>query len=188
MIQKIPQKIGAMPALVHLGMIGAAYVGFILIKGRLDSSYEASGHPVDYATGQTSFSAEIIEGYYAAMQAQGTLDVYVKTQVIDFGFIAMIVLLAVLIGSLVMRVNSGNWGKRIGLGGMIAGVAGAAADTVENLISFWMLAQPDDISNPVAMVYSTFAVMKFGLLTLAMGLVLLGFVWAAVTAVARRFA
>jgi len=35
---------------------------FQIARTRLDASYAASGYPVDYATGQLSFSAERLEG------------------------------------------------------------------------------------------------------------------------------
>jgi len=69
----------SLPPVAHIVCAVAAFMGFQWAKGLLDASYAASGHPVDYVTGQTSFSGEIIKGYYATMQDAGSLDVYWQT-------------------------------------------------------------------------------------------------------------
>ncbi|NBR89593.1 MAG: hypothetical protein EBS68_06705, partial [Rhodobacteraceae bacterium] len=68
--------------------------------------------------------------------------------------------------------KAGSWGRRVGGLAALSGIAGASFDALENLISFVMLAKPDAISQAVAMAYSSAAAAKFGLLTLAMALVI----------------
>ena len=155
----------------HLLATAAAFGAFQLAKAQLDASYAASGYPVDYATGQLSFSAERLEGYYAVMAQAGTLDVYLRTQIIDFGFIASVMPLSALLGTLVSRV--GGWARGLGLAAAVLGIAGAGFDVLENLLSFVILAQPDQIAPPMALAYSSAAAVKFALLTGAMGAVLL---------------
>ena len=162
-----------LPAIAHLAAAAVAFGGFQWVKGRLDASYAASGHPVDYATGQLAFDARLIEGYYAHMIEAGTLDVYWQTQFIDFGFIAAVTALAVLLGTLAARFGGrinrlGVWGWNLGLAAAILGVSGAAFDALENLLSFFMLANPQAIPQPLALAYSTSAAVKFALLTAAM--------------------
>ncbi len=55
-------KILNRPLCAHLILAAASIGWFLWIKGKLDMSYAASKHPVDYATGQTSFSADMIKG------------------------------------------------------------------------------------------------------------------------------
>jgi hypothetical protein len=162
-----------LPLWLHGGLAGGAFVAFQVVKAALDASYAASGHPVDYATGQLAFDADRIEGYYATMQAAGTLDVYVRTQIIDFGFIACVMALGLLLGTLVARLGRpGSLGRRVALVAAGLAVLGAGFDAAENLLSFVMLARPDAIAQPVALAYSTAAAVKFGLLTLAMAALL----------------
>lgn len=159
---------------IHLAAAAATFAGFNLVKTRLDASYAASGHPVDYATGQTAFSAEKVMGWYAQMQGKGTLEIYHQTQIIDFAFLSMIALIGILLGTLAARFSAaGTWGRKLGLAVAVLAMAGAAMDAAENLVSFAMLAQPEAIPQALAVVYSSFAVVKFACLTTAMlGLVL----------------
>jgi hypothetical protein len=162
-----------LPLAAHLGATALAFGGFQWIKSRLDASYAASGHPVDYATGQLAFDAQMIESYYARMIEAGTLPVYVQTQFLDFGFIAAIMTMSVLFGTLTARLGArinrpGVWGWWAGLAAALLGVAGASFDVLENLLSFVMLDRPQAIPQPLALAYSTAAAAKFALLTSAM--------------------
>lgn len=157
----------------HICAAASAFGAFNWVKGRLDESYAASGHPVDFATGQLAFDAALIESYYAHMIGGGTLDVYWQTQVIDFGFIAAVMAVSLLFGTLAARFADGSlrvgiWGRHLGLAAAVLGMAGAGFDAVENLVSFAMLANPQTIPQPLALAYSSAAAIKFGLLTLAM--------------------
>ena len=158
---------------VHLVAAGAAFAAFQAIKVRLDASYAASQHPVDYATGQLAFDAEVIEGYYAHMTGVGTLDIYWQTQILDFAFIAAVMVLSALLGTLAARLGGrinrlGTWGWRLGVAAALAGVSGALFDALENLLSFAMLARPEAIAPALALAYSSAAAAKFALLTAAM--------------------
>ena len=162
-----------LPLSAHVAAAILAFGGFQWVKGRLDTSYAASGHPVDFATGQLAFDARLIEGYYAHMIEAGTLRVYWQTQFIDFGFIAAVMAVAMLFGTLAARFGGrinrlGVWGWHLGLAAAIMGMSGAAFDALENLLSFLMLASPQAIPQPLALAYSTAAAVKFALLTTAM--------------------
>jgi len=104
-----------LPVVAHLTAAALAFGVFLWVKGQLDASYAASGHPVDYATGQLAFDARIIEGYYAHMIETGSLQIYWQTQFIDFGFIAAVMTVAMLFGTLAARFGGrinrlGVWG------------------------------------------------------------------------------
>jgi len=176
-----------LPIWAHGAAVLAVIAGFQGVKRVLDASYAASNHPVDYATGQLAFSAERIMGYYAHMQSLGTLPVYWRTQVIDFGFLAMMGLLALMLGTFIARLSpTGSWGHRAGIGAAVLGIVGAGMDACENLMSFVLLANPAEIAPAPALIYSAFAAAKFALLTGAMALVPIGLILAAAHALRRK--
>jgi len=169
MLRSIVNKIIAMPLWINLAGIAVAATSFSWVKDNLDKSYTASNHPVDYVTGQTSFTGETIKGYYAHMQEAGTLDVYWTTQLIDFGFIVSLFFLGAFVGSLLARLSlQGSWGHRLGVLAAMLVMSGATFDVVENLISFVMLNDPLNFANWIAVPYSGFAVMKFASIALGM--------------------
>lgn len=154
------------------------------VKSALDASYLASQHPVDFVTGQTGFSASLVKSYYAQMSEAGTLGIYFKTQLIDFGFIAMMALTGLMLGTLIARLGvAGGFGRKLGFAAALCVMTGAGFDAMENFTSFVMLADPADFADWIAMPYSAFAVAKFGFIILGMGLAVLsllrtGYDWA----------
>lgn len=162
-------RVTTLPMWAHTGAAAATVAGFNWVKARLDASYSASQHPVDYATGQTTFDGARVKGYYAHMIETGTLDIYRTTQLIDFGFILAIACMGIFVCTLVARVaRHGSWGRRLGLIAGLCAIVGALSDGIENGWSFIMLANPKDFANWLALPYSSFASLKFALITLAM--------------------
>ena len=150
----------------------------------LDASYAASNHPVAYAEGQTTFSGSEFKGFYAVMEEAGTLGRYWQTQFIDFGFIAMMIVVGMTLGLLFARLNRpGSLPTRLGRMAALLIPLGAVFDVIENLISFVLLADPQGFPDWLAIPYSTAAVIKFLLIGLGM-LALLGSI---VGSVVRRF-
>lgn len=167
-------KLMSTPASAHVGGLALAFAAFAFAKDKLDASYALSGHPVDYATGQTTFDANAIKGFYRTMIEKGSLETYWYTQFIDFAFIASVLLLACTISTFVARfAKIGGWARRIALLAGVLGICGALFDVAENLVSFVMLSDPTGFPEWLALPYSTFATIKFALLTLAMGAVLI---------------
>jgi len=126
-------RVMSLPIAVQaLCAVGTVF-GFQWIKGVLDANYAASNHPVDYATGQTTFSGDKIKGYYAEMQEAGTLDIYWQTQLIDYGFILAIACMGLFVATLIARFGRpGSWGRRLGLFAGAAALLGALCDAIEN--------------------------------------------------------
>lgn len=180
-------RITTLPVLQH-GAAAIASLGFFQwIKGRLDASYAASQHPVDYATGQTTFSGPLIKEYYATMQQAGTLDRYVTTQLIDFGFIVGMACIALFVCTLIARISrAGSMGRRIGLWAGVSILLGATCDAIENGISFIMLANPTGFADWLAIPYSGFASVKFALIALGMLLVLISLAAALLGRILRK--
>lgn len=172
---------------LHAAAAAATIGYFRWIQGVLDRSYAASGHPVDYATGQTTFDGGAIKDYYAQMQTKGTLDVYVTTQLIDFGFILGMILIAMFVFTLIARLGrDGSFARKTGLLAGLSVIAGALCDAVENGISFIMLANPAGFADWLALPYSTFASVKFALITLGMALVLVSLISSLIGRVMKR--
>ena len=153
---------------VHIAALGLVFGGFQAVKAQLDRLYAASGYPVDYATGQLSFSAEKLTGWYGAMDKAGTLDIYWQTQFVDFGFLTSVGVMGLLIGALLARLGRGVWAPRLGRAAAVLAVMGAGFDAVENLLSFWLLLSRDAMPQAGALIYSTAAALKFACLVTAM--------------------
>lgn len=167
----------------HGGALGASLVYLLWIKTRLDATYAASRHPVDHLTGQTAFSAEVIKGYYAQMQAFGTLETYQRAQVIDFGFILGMLLVGVLLSTFIARfAREASTARRAALLAGLAMIGASVSDSLENLVSFVMLADPQGFPGWIALAYSGFAAVKFALIALA---ILLALVATALTSAGR---
>jgi len=180
-------RVTHLPIVLH-GAAAVATVGYFQwIKAVLDRSYAASNHPVDYATGQTAFDGGVIKGYYAQMEAVGTLDVYVTTQLIDFGFIFAMACSALFVCTLVARLGrEGSFARKVGLIGGGAILLGALCDAIENGISFIMLANPSGFADWLALPYSTFASVKFSLIALGMLMLLISLTSGALGRVVKR--
>lgn len=174
MLMRTIEKATQLPLLLHVPAAIASVFWLQWAKTKLDASYAASRHPVDFVTGQTTFSGPEIKGYYDAMTQTQTLDIYVRTQLIDFGFILGVALLGIFVCTLFARLaRPASWARRIGLIAGLAFVFGAVSDAIENGWSFIMLMNPSGFADWLALPYSSFAMLKFALMTLAMVLTLI---------------
>lgn len=170
------------------GLWAAAGLGLYFISSHyLDKSYAASRFPVPYFVQQTSFNAPQMKEWYAFMIQEGTLDVYLATQFIDFFFIATVIFAGFTIWTFFAGLHRKEsffrrWGYRLAWALPMAG----AFDVLENLVSFFMIGQPDSFSDLWIYPYSGFAVLKFGCWAIALiwimvllgsQLILKGFWW-----------
>jgi hypothetical protein len=146
-------------------LLVALAVGFVaqrVSQTILDNFYARSGYPVPYYEGQLSFSAEKLEGWYTAMQRNGTLGVYWQTQFVDFGFIAATALLFTAALLLVARAFPADGkARKVAVALVLLGPVAPLFDVVENLISFVLLADPASVNQPLALLYSSAAALKF---------------------------
>lgn len=172
-----------------LGHHGLAALGTLVLlasqSALLNWSYAASNHPVGFAEGQTTFSATKIKGFYAVMQEAGTLDRYWQTQLLDFGLIIAMAVSGIAVGTFAARLNAPQsiFARAARLAALLI-CGGTIFDSIENLLSFVMLAQPQGFPDWLALPYSTAAVIKFALISA--GLIALVLAFAA--ALVRRFA
>ena len=160
-IKSIAQRTLSLRLAVLVTATAASLILQNVVQAVLNGFYARSGYPVPYYVGQTSFDATKLEGWYGTMDAAGTLDVYWQTQFVDFGFVAATALLHFFALVLVARLlPDGRW-RRFALAMVIVGLCAPAFDALENLVSFIALADPTSINPVVAVVYSSFAALKF---------------------------
>jgi len=146
----------------------AALVFNLWATGVLNASYAASGFPVPYHEAQLSFSAAALKGWYAVLEAQGRLGLYVQTQHIDSLFILSTLMLHTGALALVGRLYapSGRGRRWMASAALLSAVA-PLADQCENLVSYVMLADPTGFDPALALVYSSFAALKFAMFVFA---------------------
>lgn len=134
----------------------------------LNQSQAASRLPVPYWEAQLSFSPELLRDWYGQLLQQGTLDTYVRTQHIDFLFIASTLALHFLALMAVSRLFAARSALRRGLvvAACLSTIA-PLADAAENLVCYAMLARPLDFPPVWSYVYSGFAAVKFAFFAFA---------------------
>ncbi len=141
----------------------------------LTASYADSQFPVPYQVAQLSFDAQKLKGWYAVLIERGTMGADLQTQHIDFIFIASVFMLHLLALLLIARLfPAASRGRRWMETAAALSTLAPIADALENLVSYLMLAQPLDFSPGLALVYSSFAAVKFGMFTLAYAAAVLG--------------
>ena len=110
----------------------------------------------------------IPEGYYAILLELGTFDKYVNVQLFDFVFILSVFISFLFSAITVFRILPDvKWLKAFARVMIIVAPLAAVFDSLENLVSFFMLADPQTFADWLVIPYSTFAVAKFFIFTLA---------------------
>jgi hypothetical protein len=148
-----------------------AIVGFAIMRSTmawLDGLYAASQFPVPFFIGQTRFDGEVVKGYYAVLMELGTFDKYVGVQIADYAFMVTVFIFQFCLAIAAYRIAPPlSFMKAIGKAMIFIGPMCAVCDALENAVSFVMLANPLEFANWLAIPYSTFAVVKFGIFGLA---------------------
>lgn len=145
----------------------------------LEESYAQSQFPVPYFKQQTSFDATMMKQWYAYMLERNTMHIYLKTQFIDFVFIASVIIAGYAVWTLIANLhNNGNFFNTFGHIMAFALPLAGLFDVFENLVSFPMIADPLHFSDWWILPYSSFATIKFmfwsvGLLWLSVSLIAL---------------
>lgn len=149
-------------------IVVAALVFNLQASAWLNESYALSRFPVPYFQAQLSFDAAAIKGWYAQLIDMDTLDIYVRTQHIDFLFIASVLMLHVSVLLLVSRLfHAETRGRRWLVGAALLSASAPAFDALENAVSYLMLANPLGFPDGLALLYSSLAALKFVMFTFA---------------------
>jgi len=135
----------------------------------LETSYLKSKFPVPYFTQQTSFDAVKMKEWYEFMIQENTFQIYLKTQWIDFAFILAVISSGFTIWTLVSKLhNEKSWFRKYGYFFAFSLPLAGFFDILENIVSFFMIANPLEFSNALIIPYSTFASIKFGFWAVAL--------------------
>lgn len=156
------------PLWLHSVLVVLALALMMGVNGELQNRYDATGYPVTFFEGQTTFSGTAVKGHWAELAQLGTLEAFAQVQQFDFIFMACVAAFGVLGGLLIVRLTSGRLGRTIGYTTVVAAITGALSDALENVVSFVMLADPTGFADALAITHSGFAVLKFAGMTVAM--------------------
>ena len=161
------------PLWIHAAATAVSFAAFQGTRLFLDKLYAASGHPVDFATGQLAFDGATIFGYYEVMREAGGFGTYIQTQLFDFAFIASVIAFGICLGTLIARMDAPRSATfMMGIGAAYFAFLGGCFDALENVVSFGLMQFESQIPQLLAFVYSSLAAAKFISLTLAMALAL----------------
>ncbi len=146
----------------------AALAGNHFATAWLNQSQAASKLPVPYYVAQLSFSPSQLKAWYAGMLQQGTLDIYLRTQHIDFLFILSTLALHVIALLWLSRAfaPASRLRRWLVAAACISAIA-PLADACENLVCYAMLAHPLDFADPLAYLYSSCSTVKFAFFVFA---------------------
>ena len=134
----------------------------------LDGLYVDSQFPVPFYIGQTTFNAEELKGYYAVLVSKGTLDNYFWVQMADYLFmVTVFVSFFALMTAVYRSLPNAKWLKDLTWVMVLIAPTSALFDAVENLVSFFFIANPQGFADWLVYPYSSFAVIKFTIFILA---------------------
>ena len=140
-----------------------------LMMGYLNVLYDATEFPVSYMVGQTAFDGDVIKGYYSVLKEKSTFDDYCFVQIVDYLFMLIVFFSHLFVCLAIYKILPAiKWLQTTGIAMIIVTPMAAIFDAIENLISFVMLANPENFANWLAIPYSSFAVAKFFVFTLFM--------------------
>lgn len=147
-----------------------AVAGNVLVS----ASFEAARYPVSLFEAQLAFSGPQIKEHYVTLIEQGTLDIFVRTQLLDFVFIVGLMLTYFFLHVATARAHQpGSFWRRFALALAVVLPILATSDALENLTSFIMLADPTGFPNWLAYVYSSFAAFKWAVNALGVGVIII---------------
>jgi hypothetical protein len=130
----------------------------------LTHMYETTAFSVPYFEAQTSFDADKLKGWYAELVERETFGRYIQTQLFDYVFMVAVLAMGLFVGYGVSRLFPyQSWFRVNGFWLALGLPLAAVSDAFENLVSFIMLWNPETFANYWAIVYSSFAAIKFGL-------------------------
>lgn len=136
--------------------------GSQLAQHFLDRLYVASQFPVSFFEGQTAFDADKVKSWYMVLIEHGTLDRYIWVQIADYGYMATVLAgFFALTAAIYRSLPVGHWLKGAALVMILVACTAPAFDALENLVSFFMLADPVGFADWLVYPYSGFASAKF---------------------------
>lgn len=139
-------------ASVALGAVGLTWATVLYVR---------SGFPPALIAGQLAFDPAAYRTWYEVLIQKGTLSIYVRTQFVDYLFIAG--LLATLYFGHLMIAKAQpvpRW-RRLALVLAVLGPSIAASDAVENVVTLAMLSNPTDFAPWLGYLVSSISLVKW---------------------------
>jgi hypothetical protein len=154
----------------------------------LDGLYVDSQFPVPFYIGQTTFNAEELKGYYAVLISKGTLEDYFWVQMADYLFmVTVFVSFFALMTAVYRSLPNVKWLKDLAWVMVFIAPTAALFDAVENLVSFFFIADSQGFADWLVYPYSSFAVIKFAIFILAYLWAIVGLLISVIGFLVRRF-
>ncbi len=128
----------------------------------LDKSYAESRFPVPFYEGQTTFDALETKAHFQVLLDHETLDIFWRTQFIDFAYIIATFVFTVAVMAAIYKMLAFNASlQRFAWLMLLLMPFNVIMDVLENLVSFVMLTNPTGFADWLIFPYSSFAVAKF---------------------------
>jgi hypothetical protein len=147
---------------------------------------ELSGYPGTMNDTQLGFSAEIIKAHLAMMKSED-ISLFILGNLVDYAF--MIAYGCFFYSSaryLSWDYQHGSLSLKVGKMFAWIGVLSAICDAVENVFLLSMTLNPMGFPSWLAIAHSTFALLKFIIMYLTIGWLILSFVLNKITSISRR--
>jgi hypothetical protein len=147
-------KLGlALTASFLLGAIGLTWATVLYVR---------SGFSPALIEGQLAFDPDVYRAWYAVLIEKRTLPIYVRTQLVDYLYIAAL-LSALFFGHLlVAKAQPDERWRKLALALAVLGPAIAASDAIENIVTLTMLSDPASFAPWLAYLVSTLSAVKWG--------------------------
>ncbi|UCG02648.1 MAG: hypothetical protein JSW11_01390 [Candidatus Heimdallarchaeota archaeon] len=147
---------------------------------------ELSGYPGTLDDTQLGFSAEIIKAHFAMMKSED-IKLFILGNFVDYAFmIAYGCFFYCSARYLSWDYQQGSLPLKVGKMMAWIGVLSAISDAVENVFLLSMTANPVGFPNWLAIAHSTFALLKFILMYLTIGWLILSFVLNKIPSISKR--
>lgn len=126
--------------------------GAVIAQVALQSTFADVDHPVALSQANLTTDAATARGYLDVLQDQGTLGQMVRTELVDFAWIAALMsgyfFITLTVGKLLQRRNATAGSRLVGIAPFIALIPGI--DALENTLSLSMLADPENFPDWLA--------------------------------------
>ncbi len=152
---------------VLAGIVIVSYFAKAKIEALLNHHYALSKFPVPFYEAQLSFNADKLRQWYQYLHEHGTFEQYIFTQHFDFYFMACVLILHFSCLQLIATFLKNN----IRLNKLFCRFAflsclAPLADALENGVAYIMLANSQYFPDYLALIYSSFAAIKFSMFVL----------------------
>lgn len=151
-------------------------VMLIIIYPIMGYFFLMSGNPGNVMESQLSFSAAYMRDYYDNIE---NIELYRIGETIDYGFMVSYGLLIISLALIIARkFDEGNFWRNSGYSLVPLGILAALLDAVENAFILAMLTDPSGFPDILAIMHSTFALIKWIILFLSI-------IWAVLAVIVR---